>query len=438
MQNLEKMHYYLSSDPFDRASDRGDDTTDNDADLETHSGGTSSSSSSSRTSPDGIHYISNTSLKQARFQQRQHHWEKKVSQSSPTFYRWLVLLGTFLFCSSISSDESNNKQISITVQAFSSAMSVDYSLNRFRVSCPADVSCIRRFDPNLLVDETQGGATVGDGKMIENEDSDTLWVAVYRSSNNKPSIFVRDDFFQAMDDATSLATTSANTDTPTSANSQPPEGLESLPASLQQEKPVAVARLIQSKDFDSSWVLDNMRCSLRKEDIDESCDGGSEFVEAISICVDALLLQHLQQNVASQKLQQESNDDDGDDDNTSVLPPPVFEGVIRTKATIHSSKLLEARGFEPVEELSKDMATHVSAYDACMENYAKRTVSTVSKNPGTRDRALQMVSLLGKLDRDYEMDAAAAIKRQGRNAMDDGDDEGDECDPWAGFSKLNL
>ena len=83
------------------------------------------------------------------------------------------------------------------------------------------------------------------------------------------------------------------------------------------------------------------------------------------------------------------------------------------------------------------MATHVSAYDACMENYARRTVSTVSKNPGTRDRALKMVSLLGKLDRNVEMDAAAAVRKRHRGEATT-DDEEDEYDPWAGLSKFNL
>ena len=322
---------------------------------------------------------------------------------------WLVTIGTSQWL--VFSNLTN------LVHGFSASMSIDFSLDRFRPTCPADPSCIRQFDPSL-VDSGESGA-------------ETVWVAVYRSSNNKPSVFVRDDFFQAMGDATSTDTKSK--DNPSSSASPtsvgpPPQGLEA-PASLQLEKPVAVARLIPSKDFDSTWVLDNMRCSLRKEDTDDACDGGSEYVEAISVGVDSLLLHHLQQNLGRQQSK------GGSDDAENNLP--VFEGVIRTKATLFSGKLLENRGFQPVEELAKDMATHVSAYDACVENYAKRTVSTVSKNPGTRDRALLMVSLLGKLDREDEI-AAAATVRQRQLGKEASDDEEDAYDPWAGANKFQL
>jgi hypothetical protein len=58
-----------------------------------------------------------------------------------------------------------------------------------------------------------------------------------------------------------------------------------------------------------------------------------------------------------QRLQEESE---------SSLKAALFEGTLRTKATLYSGKILEQRGFGPVEELSKDMATHISRYDAVL------------------------------------------------------------------------
>jgi hypothetical protein len=171
------------------------------------------------------------------------------------------------------------------------------------------------------------------------------------------------------------------------------------------EKPVAVAQLRPSPDFENKWILDSLRCGLKKEDINDDCDGGSEFTEALSVAVDSLLLHHLQQ--------QHQNDF-------------VFEATIRTKATLFSNKVLEARGFEPVEELSKDMATHVSKYDACLQSYAERSTSTIP--PGARDRALQIVSLLGRLDRDQQLEAASAEEENKSK-----DDDQDDYDPWATF-----
>ena len=162
-------------------------------------------------------------------------------------------------------------------------------------------------------------------------------------------------------------------------------------------------------------------CLLQKEDQDDSCDGGSEFNEALFVGVDALLLHHLQTQTAilSKKNSESSS--------SNLNSFAKFEGAIRTKATLLSNKILEERGFEPVEELSKDMATHVSRYNGCYEKYAERTVSHVSKHPGARDRALQIVSLLGKLDPSQEVEAATVTNKN---------DEAQENDPWAGMKQF--
>jgi hypothetical protein len=54
--------------------------------------------------------------------------------------------------------------------------------------------------------------------------------------------------------------------------------------------------------------------------------------------------------------------------------------------------------------------------------YAERTTST-AKNPGSRDRALKIVSSLGRLNKDEELDSS------------DEQSEADDFDPWASVKK---
>jgi hypothetical protein len=321
------------------------------------------------------------------------------------------------------------------------AFSFDPSfLDRFRATCPAHPSCIGQFDPQLV-------SEVADSQQQQQH----VWVAVYRSStsqtnNNKPSVFVRDEFFQAMTDATTTATTTTTTTT-TFSETTVMAGLEAPPAAdspsllLQGEKPVAIARLRPSDDFEATWILDTMRCSLRKEEQDETCDGGSEYLEALAVGVDSLLLHYLRETVPTPQK------------TAAVVAAPIFEGAIRTKATLFSGKILEARGLQPVETLSKDMATHVSAYDSCLNFYAHRTVATttsattattataLSSSSSKTSVALQIVSLLGQLDREDELQKAAAglaaapTTTNGKE-NEDGTTE-PEYDPFAGFNSLN-
>jgi hypothetical protein len=292
--------------------------------------------------------------------------------------------------------------------------------DRFRATCPADPTCIRQFDSSLP------------DKDLFGENDNNIWVAVYRSSNNKPSVFVRDEFLGAMRSATT-ATSTSNADidqqSPSPVSTSASFGIsDKFEPKVTLEKPVAVVRLRPSDDFKDKWVLDSLRCILKKEDMDESCDGGSEFLEAISVGVDALLLHHLQTSA--------SRANTGGGGGVPLLLP--FEGSIRTKATLFSHKILMERGFEEVQELSKDMATHVSNFEACMEKYAERAVSTVSKNPGARDRALQILSLLGKLDPDLEASAVVSAQQANIHASADGEqDESDYDDMWAGMKKFN-
>ena len=274
--------------------------------------------------------------------------------------------------------------------------------DRFSAACPADWDAIARFDPSLVIVDDEGN---------RNDHPKTSWVAVFRSANNKPSVFIKDDFLNAMRIATSLETDV--TTTSSSSASALPEGLESVsdsPSSiLETSPPVAVARLTPSSDSDDCWVLDTMRCTLKKENTDASCDGGSEHAEALGVAIDALLIQYL------------------------MSQSERFDGVIRTKATLVSGVLLEDRGFRPVTSLSKDMATHTCSLDACLNQYADRAISTTAKGPGARQRALQICSLLGRIDREPDLEASEQL--QGRvEKQEKEDDEG--SDPWAAMKKF--
>ncbi len=258
-----------------------------------------------------------------------------------------------------------------------SASNLGIGLDRFQVTCPADSTSIQQFDPNLV------------------KSADGIWAAVYRSNQNQPSVFVRDEFFHAMKEATNVGTSSSESINTWADKLQTPMALE---------RPVAVAQLRPSSDLKKTWILDSLQCTLKKEEIDENCDGGSEFLEALSVGIDSLVLYHL-------KVQQQEKS------------PAIFDRSIRTKATLFCHRLLEARGFRPVETLSQDMATHVASLDGCLEKYAERSVDT-RLNSGARDRALQIVSWLARMDRS--------------NAPSQNDDDNDEgYDPWANI-KMQL
>jgi hypothetical protein len=272
----------------------------------------------------------------------------------------------------------------------------DFTLfDRFRPTCPADAGAVKAFDPSLQHDEEH------------------TWVAVYRSCNNAPSVLVRDEFLSAMRSATnSLNPALSESVTLETTSSSSSVSTSMAPPGLVQQKnqdiPVAVARIRPSQEYPGTWVLDSMRCILKKETQDPSCDGGSEHLEAISTAVDALLEYHL--SSATRDSSKRKNND--------------RRFSIRTKATLVSSKVLEDRGFVEVDRLEKDMATHISNLDACLERYAARSVTTDSKSQGARQRALRIVSLLGRME-------------QSEAAHDQNDNEKNGYDPFAGFNKLN-
>lgn len=263
---------------------------------------------------------------------------------------------------------------------------VPFSLfDRFQPRCPADIGSVKRFDPSLA----------------QNDHPDSTWVAVFRSSNNKPSVFVKDEFLDAMRTATSPDNSRERSQIVSNE-----VGIENRSSSIldSMETPVAVARLTPSSDYDQCWILDNMRCVLKKEKTNEACDGGSEHTEALCVAIDAILVHHLTENKEA-----------------------PFDGAIRTKATLVSGALLENRGFQAVQSLSKDMASHKCSLDACMESYANRAVSTSAKAVGSRDRAMAICSLLGQIDR------ATDLKSSDRSCEDEGEED---YDPWAGVKQF--
>ena len=283
--------------------------------------------------------------------------------------------------------------------------------DRFRATCPSDTNCIHQFNPTLLKD-------------IEDTNDDVTWVAVYRSSNNLPSVFLKDDFLNAMDIATSTAIMGGKGFDKSKSNKskiETKEGKDIIGENTGKEgvvanTPVAVGRL---RPAGKKWIIDNLRCSLKKEDTNELCEGGSEHTEALSICIDELILAHL---TRQNQLQE--------DDERNELN--LFEDALRCKATLVAAPLFEARGFSEVKTLSKDMATHTSTLDASMERYASRVADignkdVVAKSPGARDRALQILSLLGKLDSEREKQSASNLK--------DASEDEEEYDPFAGFRR---
>ena len=370
--------------------------------------------------------------------------------------------------------------------------------DRFQAVCFVDTAAQRdmldAFDPTLV--------ELGDNRGTNTE----VWVAVYRSNNNQPSVLVREEFFRAMQDATNDATTAEDTEettehttqnvatvSPSMTNTAASFLQDTIPSFLEvpQMTPVAVARLVpQSQSLETdvttppTYVLDQLRCSLKKETMDVQCDGGSEFLEALSCAVDTLVLRHLQHLLLTEE-EEAQKDSSGNN--------VVFEGTLRTKASLFNAKLFEHRGFRPVDTLAHDMATHVSNYEACLASYAERAIghlpSTTSTNnsttedtmnpeglsssssslsqggsgqgfgstneneenakegtavprnntnkrmsTGTRDRALQIVALLGRLDPDVQRNVQQEQAQQASTNSFGQNDADEDYDPWANIN----
>lgn len=315
------------------------------------------------------------------------------------------------------------------VDAFSTPSSSSTTIalfDRFRTSCPADLDAIRRFDPTL---------------DINVEDDDNVWAAVFRIANNLPSVFVdrESEFFNAMTSATttSLPSSSSSSSSGNSSENAPymtggssssSSGVMIVANCNENQTPVAIARL-RKGDYDgndgnvnnsssssSSYycIMDAMRCSLRKEDTNPDCDGGSEHSEALGLCIDELVLAYLR----------------------GKMECDSFDGGIRFRGTLISGRLLSSRGFREVSDLqlSKDVRTsHESDVDGAMEQYSERMTSRLS--PGARERASSIVSYLGRMDREKD-------KRRRRSACDNKEEdvvvteEGEnDFDPWASITK---
>ncbi|KAL3822825.1 hypothetical protein ACHAXA_011462 [Cyclostephanos tholiformis] len=338
------------------------------------------------------------------------------------------------------------------------------SLDRFRATCPADLDAVLRFDPTLL--------DVGSsGKTMATAGDDDVWVAVYRSANNLPSVFVRDAFFDAMRVSTSVVVGGGgggamrdDSEMLVSSSSSFSVGVDGGAIMISNdnddgETPVAVARL--GRDVNpcnddggqsSHYIIDSMRCALRKEETDPDCDGGSEHAEAIGICIDELVLAYLRKHSEMEKKRRSRGN--GDDDYVDVVRGAgvgcerrmSFDGGIHFRGTLVSGRLLDSRGFREVDELSADMHSHESDYDGALDKYSERSTSRdVAKYQGARDRALRIVSYLGRLDReeDKRRSRSRTLMRKKNKRIGDGDaavgddDEGEsDFDPWASVKKF--
>ncbi|KAL3803394.1 hypothetical protein HJC23_009358 [Cyclotella cryptica] len=226
------------------------------------------------------------------------------------------------------------------------------SFDRFHASCPEDVNSIRNFDRTLIAVDATG--------------NDDVWVAVYRSNNNLPNVFVRDAFFDAMKASTTVQ-----------------EGRRGIRNSS------FLLRRHRLQTIPTFSIIDSIRCTLKKEDTNPDCDGGSEHAEEIGVCIDELVLYFLQQYILSESPK---------DNNVR------FDGSIRFQGTLVSGKLLEARGFRKVSVLSSDMHSYESDYVGALTKYADCSTSKeTAKNPGSRERALTIVIYLGRFDREDEI-----------------------------------
>jgi hypothetical protein len=328
--------------------------------------------------------------------------------------------------SSINREQQNSNIISNNHRSRSRlnevhAVVINSPYDRFTASCPADVEVIRYyFDSNKIA-----------ALPMDNDSDDIVpvWVAVYRSNQNQPSVLVRDEFIQAMNDATrSLEIKSPTQQQQTSSSMSTPTPLL-FNKQKSTQRPVAIAQMkkVVTGNNKHSFLIDCIQCTLKKESMEQDCDGGSEYLEALGVAIDELLVQ----NLHSQQQQQEQSNAQDDDDSSRVVEVE-FEKKIRVKATLFSAKVVEDRGFLPVEAFSKDMATHISSYDRCLQQYAAR-VTSPTLGPASRDRALQIVTILGRLDRDGQEKVGTNSNKNddGENIIDDDDDE---YDPWAGIN----
>lgn len=257
------------------------------------------------------------------------------------------------------------------------------AFDRFSAKCPADIDSVRQFGTRFV-------------KEFDSQNKEVIWVTVFRSNNNLPSV-IREDFFSAMQIATNIEESS------TQPSTQFTDKIESYGGN---QTPVAVARLRPlDAQQNSGWIMDCMQCSLKKETQDPNCDGGSEHTEALGVCVDELIKHHL-----------------------SIRRDIQFAGSIKCKATLVSAKVLEARGFGEFDTLGKDMISHVSSSDALIK-YSERLCDVqgvCANNPQIRDRTLQIISLLGKSDND---------KEEG-NTGEEINEADDDYDPWASVKKF--
>jgi hypothetical protein len=368
-----------------------------------------------------------------------HHDRLCRTTTAMTSCGWFLMMMMMIPTRSIVVQAATPKMASLS----SSSSLLLLLLDRFTPKCPADLDDIRKFDPSLV----RLGTSSDEISLLlpSSRSDDEYWVAVHRSpswpdvssSNNnqhtttKPiSPYGRDEFLMAMRSATDRKVDDAAIrvmpSTKDEAGGENGSSSNYASAAVALGAPVAVARLYRPKttnnnknnnndddddddiDYADHYLLDSMRCVLRKEETDASCDGSSEHAEALCVAIDTLLEYYLE----------------------SLMRRDQFEGAIRTKATLVAAPLLESRGFVPVQTLRSDMASHVSSLDQCLSCYAERAVAVTSQSttPAARQRAINIVARLGRIDRASDLRERQRLDQEAEKDSKGGD--ADDYDPW--------
>ena len=296
-----------------------------------------------------------------------------------------------------------------------------FLFDRFTAECPASLNSIRQFAPSLVPATSTAPGSDNGNKAEDPNESDTIWVAVYRSNQNQPSVLVRDEFLHALHSATDVTAHSpALVRGP--AVTTTPVAVGRLVRLQRPQQPITEER--EEKEDDdtttSTFLIDSLRCVLKKETIDTTCDGGSEHTEALLVALDHLVLHYLRQ---SQHQQSQS---------------VRFHGCLRVKGTLVTGPLLEDRGWDPVADLEPDWATHTSSLDGCLSRYAARAATTTTASaPQAQQRAMEIVSHLGRLDREADLAAAAvAARKRQEQQQQRAANRDDEEDTWAGMKRF--
>ena len=320
----------------------------------------------------------------------------------------LCVLTTIWFCG-LFGNHRHRHHHPLTVVAFAWQPSSQNPHDIFRVECPVqDDTTLQRYFQATTASSNSIGPKEGN-ELYQSEktpSSLSFWAAVYKRTQTQIvslEIQNNDEYYYDTNRNNEEQYSYYSTSSSFSTESM----LFVPPANQKDDIPIAIGRLgPAAKEFPGRYLLDCWQCRLPKEKnvvVDEFSPEGetvSEHTMALEAVLDALLERHLSRESPGTSL---------------------FEGAIRTKATLVSAPLLERRGFVPIEELQSDMTTHISSLDACLHHYASS-----KKN---HKKSSRLVSLLGSLDRNQEYEQAKIWQDMDSQQKED-------FNPWGNFNTL--